>query len=73
MCLKAYIAYGSNFHLWYMNELQPSKISKTSQLTIREVKLVGMFWERQQVSQIRIYFAISSILHIRALWGIDMQ
>ena len=49
------------------------KISKTSQLTIREVKLVGMFWERQQVSQIGIYFAISSKLHIRVLWGIDMQ
>ena len=56
-----------------MNELQPNKISKTSQLTIREVKLVGMFWERQQVSQIGIYFATLSKLHIRVLWGIDMQ
>ncbi len=50
VCLKAYIAYGSNFHLWYMNELQPRKSQKTPQLTIRELKLVGMFWERQQVS-----------------------
>ena len=28
VCLEAYIAYGSNFHLWYMNELQPRKSQK---------------------------------------------
>jgi hypothetical protein len=41
-------------------------------------KIVGMLWEKKQVSQRsipkeRTKFAFSSILHMWGTWGIDMQ
>jgi hypothetical protein len=53
-------------------------MSKTSQISTRERKKVGMFWEKQLVSRISIQkertkFALSSILHMWETWGIDMQ
>ena len=54
------------FILWYINELhqRKTKISKPSQLTLRELMLVGYF-EKGNKYQKEGFNAISTILHMR--------
>jgi hypothetical protein len=63
--------------LLYIDELQSQTCQRHHKYQ-QGKKIVRMLWEKQQVSQRRIpkeinKFVISSILHMWAYWGIDIQ
>ena len=58
----------SNFHLWYINELQTPTYQRHHHLEKINTNKVGMLWERQQVSQKRIILQI----HRHGTWE-DMR
>ena len=67
VCLKAYIAYGSIIHLWYINELQPRKSQENITTNNKGTRASWDIFEKGNKYHKGIHLANSSILHIRAL------